>query len=144
MAIRSDCSFGKSCIVSHYRIDLNFNFAGLHELTQKTWLQNLFHEIQTRMNSIKCLLILLQEILLIGDSVVSGLSRYRKVWSKYFEPLQALNFSMGGDRTQNVLSRLQNAEIPKNLQTAIIHCGANNIYKNDPEDSNFINRIFHP
>ena len=25
-------------------------------------------------------------------------------------------------------------EIPKNLQTAIIHCGTNNIDKNDPED----------
>ena len=75
-----------------------------------------------------------QEILLIGDSIVSGLSRYRKVWSKYFEPLQALNFGIGGDRTQNVLWRLKNGEIPKNLQTAIIHCWTNNIDKNDPED----------
>ena len=75
-----------------------------------------------------------QEILLIGDSIVSGLSRYQKVWSKYFEPLQALNFGIGGDRTQNVLWRLKNGEIPKILQTAIIHCGTNNIDKNDPED----------
>ena len=59
-----------------------------------------------------------QEILLIGDSIISGLSRYRKVWSKYFEPLQDLNFGIGGDRTQNVLWRLKNGEIPKNLQTA--------------------------
>ena len=75
-----------------------------------------------------------QEILLIGDSIVSGLSRCRKVWSKYFEPHRALNFGIGGDRTQNVLWRLQNGEIPKNLQTAIIHFGTNNIDQNDPED----------
>ena len=48
-----------------------------------------------------------QEVLLIGDSIVSGLSRYRKMWSKYFEPLQALNFGIGRDRTQNVLLRIQ-------------------------------------
>ena len=42
-----------------------------------------------------------QEILLIGDSIVSGLSCCQKVWSKYFEPLQAFNFGIGGDRTQN-------------------------------------------
>ena len=75
-----------------------------------------------------------QETLLIGDSIVSGLSRYWKVWSKYFEPLQALNFGIGGDRTQNVLWRLQNGKIPKNLEMAIIHCGTNNVDKNDPED----------
>ena len=45
-----------------------------------------------------------------------------------------MNFGIGGDRTQNVLWRLKNGEIPKNLQTAIIHCGTNNIDKNDPED----------
>ena len=28
----------------------------------------------------------------------------------------------------------KNREIPENLQTAIIHCGTNNIDKNDPED----------
>ena len=75
-----------------------------------------------------------QELLLIGDSIVSELSRYGKVWSKYFEPLQALNFGIGGDRTQNVLWRLKNGKIHKKLQTAIIYCGTNNINKNDPED----------
>ena len=56
------------------------------------------------------------------------------MWAKYFELLQALNFGIGGDRTQNVLWRLQNGEIPKNVQTAIFRCGTNNIDKNDPED----------
>ena len=62
------------------------------------------------------------------------LYRYWKVWSKYFEPLQALNFGIGGDRIQNVLWRLKSGEIPKNLQTATMHCRTNNIDKNDPED----------
>ena len=68
------------------------------------------------------------------DYIISGLSRYWRVWSKYFEPLQALNFGIGGYRTQHVLWRLQKGEIPKNVRTAIIHCGTNNIDKNYPED----------
>ena len=54
-------------------------------------------------------------ILLIGDSIVNGLSRYNTVWYKYFESRQALNFGIGGDRTQHVLWRVENGEIPSNL-----------------------------
>ena len=39
----------------------------------------------------------LSSVLLVGDSLVNGLSRYHRVWSKYFEPLRALNFGVGGD-----------------------------------------------
>ena len=41
----------------------------------------------------------LSSVLLVGDSLVNGLTRYHRVWSKYFEPLRALNFGVGGDRT---------------------------------------------
>ena len=45
----------------------------------------------------------LSSVLLVGDAMVKGLARYHRVWTKYFEPLRALNFGVGGDRTQHVL-----------------------------------------
>ena len=69
----------------------------------------------------------LSSVLLVGDSMVKGLARYHRVWTKYFEPLRALNFGVGGDRTQHVLWRIENGEIPLNLQVAFVHCGTNNL-----------------
>ena len=40
--------------------------------------------------------------LLIGDSIVAGLSRYPNVWKKYFLRY-SVNFGIGGDRVENVL-----------------------------------------
>ena len=57
----------------------------------------------------------LSSVLLVGDSLVNGLARYHRVWSKYFEQLHALNFGVDGDRTQHVLWRIENSEIPLNL-----------------------------
>ena len=76
----------------------------------------------------------LPSVLLIGDSLVNGLARYHKVWSKYFEPLRALNFGVGGDRTQHVLWRIENGEILLNLQVAFVHCGTNNIDRDNPAE----------
>ena len=42
--------------------------------------------------------------IIIRDSKSAGLNRYRRVWTKYREPLKALiNCFIGGDRVQNVL-----------------------------------------
>ena len=76
----------------------------------------------------------LSSVLLVGDSLVNGLARYHRVWSKYFEPLRALNFGVGGDRTQHVLSRIENGEIPLNLQVAFVHCGTNNLDRDNPAE----------
>ena len=76
----------------------------------------------------------LSSVLLVGDSMVKGLARYHRVWSKYFEPLRALNFGVGGDRTQHVLWRIDNGEIPLNLQVAFIHCGTNNLDRDNPAE----------
>ena len=73
-------------------------------------------------------------ILLIGDSLINGLSRYANVWSTFFGPLRALNFGIGGDRTQHVLWRVENGEIPMNLHICVIHCGTNNIDRDTPSD----------
>ncbi len=73
-------------------------------------------------------------ILLIGDSLINGLSRYNSVWQKYFNPLRCLNFGIGGDKTQHVLWRVENGEIPMNLHIVVIHCGTNNVDLNTPTD----------
>lgn len=73
-------------------------------------------------------------VLLIGDSIIQGLSRYAKIWTKYFTPLKALNFGIGGERTQNVLWRVENGEIPLNAQMIVIHVGTNNTDRDDPKD----------
>ena len=76
----------------------------------------------------------LSSVLLVGDSLVNGLARYHRVWSKYFKPLHALNFGVGGDRTQHVLWRIENGEIPLILQVAFVHCGINNLDRDNPDE----------
>ena len=71
-------------------------------------------------------------LLLIGDSIVKGVFRYKTVWKKYFELFEALNFGIGGDKTQNVLWRIINGNLPRDLKVAVIHCGTNNIDRNTP------------
>ena len=71
-------------------------------------------------------------VLLIGDSIVKGLFRYKMVLKKYFEQFKALNFGIGGDKTQNVLWRIINSNLPRDLKVAVIHCETNNIDRNTP------------
>ena len=71
-------------------------------------------------------------VLLIGDSIVKGLYRYKTVWKKYFEPFEALNFGIGGDKMQNVLWRIINGNLPRDLKVAVVHCGTNSIDRNTP------------
>ena len=65
---------------------------------------------------------------------MKGLRRYQKVWSKHFKQLRSLNFGTGGDRTQHVLWRIQNGEVPSCLKAVVIHCGTNNLDKDSPTE----------
>jgi lysophospholipase L1-like esterase len=74
-------------------------------------------------------------VLFIGDSITdmwrederSGVVRGKRVWDRYFAPLPALNFGLGGDRTQHVLWRIQHGELdvvrPK---VVVLMIGSNN------------------
>ena len=70
----------------------------------------------------------------MGVLIINGLCRYRKVWSEFFEPVKALNFGIRGDRTQHVLWRIQNGEIPVNVESVVIRCETNNLDKNSPAE----------
>ena len=71
---------------------------------------------------------------LIGDSIIAGLSRYSNIWKWYFQPLNAINCRIDGDRVQNILSRCYNLLFIPHLQNVVIICGTNNIQHNSVED----------
>ena len=48
------------------------------------------------------------KIILLGDSIISNLSRYPVIWKKYFSSHNTLNFGIPRDKIQNVLWRIQN------------------------------------
>ena len=72
------------------------------------------------------------EILLLGDSIIRGLTRYENVWENYFP--SAINLGIGGDKTQNVLWRMRNLRLSHNIKFVIVHCGTNNIDLNSADD----------
>ena len=74
------------------------------------------------------------ELCLFGASIAKGLARYPSVWRNSLKPLNALNFGFGGDRTEHVLWRVENSEVPRCLRYAVIICGTNNLDKHDPCD----------
>lgn len=72
-------------------------------------------------------------LLFIGDSLTAGLeSAGKTVWDRYFAPLQAAQIGIVGDRTQNVLWRLENgvaeAAAP---EVVVLLIGTNNLSHND-------------
>ena len=70
----------------------------------------------------------------MGASIIKGLARYKRVWETYLRPFGALNFGIGGDRTEHVLWRVENGEVPKCMKCAVIHCGSNNVDNSEPRD----------
>jgi hypothetical protein len=76
------------------------------------------------------------EVLFLGDSITDAWRNKsdkggKEVWDKYFAPLKAANFGIGGDRTQHVLWRVQRGEMegiqPK---VAVVMIGTNNLGSN--------------
>jgi lysophospholipase L1-like esterase len=50
------------------------------------------------------------ELVFLGDSITHGwdsAGKGKEVWEKYWAPLKAANFGIGGDRTEHVLWRLE-------------------------------------
>jgi len=66
------------------------------------------------------------ELLFVGDSITEGWGN-NPVWQKTYEPLNAANFGIGGDTTENVLWRLENGEIEGiSPKVAVLLIGTNN------------------
>jgi len=58
------------------------------------------------------------DILWIGDSLIQNLT-HSKIWETSFCAMHSLNFGIAGDRTENVLWRIENGEL-ENLSPKII------------------------
>lgn len=68
------------------------------------------------------------DMIFIGDSITHGWEKAGKsTWDEYYAKRNAVNMGFGGDRTQNVLWRLQNGEIDGiSPKLAVIMIGTNN------------------
>ncbi|TVQ68317.1 MAG: acetylglucosamine-6-sulfatase [Balneolaceae bacterium] len=77
------------------------------------------------------------EILLIGDSITHGWElRGAQAWNEHFGDFRTFNIGYSGDRTENVLWRLQNGEVEGiSPKLALLMIGTNNTgHRMDPAD----------
>ncbi len=77
------------------------------------------------------------KLLFIGDSITHGWEdKGKTVWDEYYAPLGAYNIGYSGDRTENVLWRLQHGEVDGiNPELAILMIGTNNTgHRQDPPE----------
>ena len=76
---------------------------------------------------------LLQEspakVILIGDSLISNLSRYPDVWKNFFSIHNMLDFGTQSDKIQNILWRMNNLNFSKNCSIKYVF-----ILHNSPEE----------
>ena len=72
------------------------------------------------------------ETLLLGDSIVKGLNRYKGTWYKYFP--NSFNFGISRNCAENVLWRALHFPEMYYLKKVIILCGTNNICTDSPYD----------
>ena len=73
------------------------------------------------------------ETILIGDSIVAGLSRYQNIWDEFLKPRKALNCGLGGNGIQHVLWRALNLPVFSNLKKVVL-CGTNNLLPDLPKN----------
>ena len=71
-------------------------------------------------------------IIAIGDSIATGLRKYRHIWRNYFK--DALNLGISGDRVENVLWGEWEIFLPHKKLFVIIYCSTNNVDQGQPED----------
>ena len=71
--------------------------------------------------------------ILIGDSIVAGLTRYNNVWKNLFGS-RFNNLGIRGDRAEHVLWRFKDIAFPPRLKNVVILRGTNNINKDPPHD----------
>ena len=72
-------------------------------------------------------------VCLIGASIIGGLQRYPRIWRKHFSgTVRAVNFGVGGDKTQHTLWRATNGETPASARCVVVGVGNNNIDDDPP------------
>ncbi len=83
------------------------------------------------------------DIAFIGDSITQGWEgNGRNVWQKFYGQRKALNFGVGGDRTQHVLWRFDHGQLdgiqPK---ACVVMIGTNNSNKDDNTEADILEGV---
>ena len=74
------------------------------------------------------------QTVLLGNSLIQGVSRYAKVWNSFFGK-NTLNCGIREDKVENLLWQAEKLEFPLAIRQIVIHCGTNNIEENTPNDN---------
>ena len=72
------------------------------------------------------------QIIIIRDSIATGLRRCWHIWKNYFK--DAFNLGISGDCDENVLWKARDISLSHTTLSVIIHCGTNNVDQIQPED----------
>ena len=91
------------------------------------WYETFRNQAYLAINSQKC------RVLLIVDSIIANFRKFSAIFDKHFSEFHPFDFSIGEDKIQNVLWRINNMSLPPSLHYIFIHCGTNNIGHHDPE-----------
>lgn len=69
-------------------------------------------------------------IVFLGDSITRGWRNHKKLWQKHYGKLNAVNFGIGGDRTQQVLWRIDHGLFDQiRPQLVVLNIGVNNLWQ---------------
>ena len=68
--------------------------------------------------------------IIIGGSIVAGLTHYNNVWKNLFGN-RFINLGVHGNRVEHILWRVKDIAFPPRLKNVIL-CGTNNINKDPP------------
>ncbi|WP_309400136.1 GDSL-type esterase/lipase family protein [Cerasicoccus maritimus] len=78
------------------------------------------------------------DVIFIGDSITNNWasnSRGKPVWDRYYARMDAVNMGISGDKTENILWRLQNGSLDEtDPKVAVILAGINNIHRDNAEE----------
>jgi lysophospholipase L1-like esterase len=76
------------------------------------------------------------QIIFDGDSITEAWnSRGLKVWQEHYAPLHAFNFALPGDRTEQVLWRLDHGQVDGiSPRLVVLLIGTNNFWRNTDEE----------
>jgi lysophospholipase L1-like esterase len=76
------------------------------------------------------------DVVFYGDSITDGWNGAGKaVWKDKFAPLKAVDFGIGGDRTQHLIWRMQNGELDGyKAKAMVLMIGTNNLGSNTNEE----------
>jgi len=75
------------------------------------------------------------DVLLLGDSITRRWAEFPEEWRRWFGDLNAANFGVGGDCTENVLWRVLNGELDGiSARAIVLLIGTNNIPRHRPDE----------